>query len=123
METRGVRPRNLDKPEKQYVGKRFIGALMPDQIRETKKSNILSARQISRQNAKVAKGMEKLKKIDAKRASLEEKLAKKQLNSQIRADKILEKQRVRMAKQAKKDEIKQAVADLKILRQELKLIK
>ena len=114
METRGVIPR---MPRLQSeLARSASRALNPP-------SNILSARQINRQNAKVEKGMAKLRKIDAKRATLEEKLAKKQYNSQLRADKMLEKQRVRMAKQEKRDQIKQAVADLKILRQELKLIK
>lgn len=116
-----VRPRKptlkqLNKPEKIFMGKKFIGPLMPEQERAKK----MTLSESIAGTKKIEKGLQKVRKLGDLSAVRNEKIDKR---IQSIEEKKLKKLELLMAKQAKKEEIAQAVANLKILRQELKLIK
>lgn len=116
-----VRPRKptkaqLDKPEKIFMGKKFIGPLMPEQERAKKMTLSESIAGTKR----VEKGLQKVRKLGDLSAIRNEKIDKR---IQRIEEKKLKRLEILMARQAKKEEIAQAVENLKILRQELKRIK
>lgn len=100
----------LDKPEKQYMGKRFIGALMPDQYRET------SALSMAKRESK------NLLREQNKTAKLEARREQQQKKADLKREKKLMKEEIKMNIKSKQSELKQIQSDIKTLRSELSYI-
>lgn len=95
--------------------------LQSDLAKSAKRSlKPLTPKQFEKINQKIANIMQPLDDLKLKRYKREERINKR---LQSNKEKELKKQEIRMAKQAKREEIEQAVSTLKTLRMELKMIK